>query len=98
MTDDESLGHHLCDDHRADRSPLVCAFVHHFVQMTGGSADARQTEARIAGKVQKVAAALLRHAPGAGEVRKAGQKVGQGEGMRARQGTWGRKVRVLPES
>jgi hypothetical protein len=102
MTDGGNLGHHLRDDHRVDRSPLVEAtFVPHFVQMPRGSAGAGQTEARIAGKAQKMTAVLLKDAPGE-EVRKAGQKVGQGEDMRVRQGTWGRKAlalaRVLPEN
>jgi hypothetical protein len=102
MTDGENLDHHLRDDHHADRSPLVdVTFVHHFVRMTGGSVGAWQTEARIVGKVQKMAVALLRHAPGAEEVQRVEQIVGQGGGMRVRQGTWDRKalalVRVLPE-
>ena len=40
-------------------------------------------------------------APRMREVQKVEQEVGQGEGRRVRQGTWGRKalaVRVLPES
>ena len=49
-----------------------------------------------------MAVALLGHAPGAEELQKVEQKVGQCGGMRVRQGTWGRKVlalvRVLPKS
>lgn len=101
MTNDENLGLH-CDDHHGDRSRLVeVTFVHHFVQMARGSVDAGQTEARIAGRAQKMAAALLGHAPEA-VGQKVGQKVGRGEGMRVKSGTWGHKALALarapPES
>jgi hypothetical protein len=41
MTDGENLGPHLRDDHRVDQSPLAkTIFVHHFVQVAGGTAGA----------------------------------------------------------
>jgi hypothetical protein len=93
----------LRDDHRVGQSPPVEAvFVHDFVQMTWGSVGVRQSEARIAGKVQKPTVALSRDGPRVEEVQKVGQEVDQSGGRRVRQGTWGRKalglVRVLPES
>lgn len=53
MTVGENLDPHLCGDRHVDRSPPVeTIFVHHFVQMTLGTAGARPMEAQVAGMAQ----------------------------------------------